>query len=205
MFNMTTMKKNQKGSSLLFTLIVLVAMLFGTIALFRSSDTSTAVAGNLAFKEASVNASDIAVRQAFEQLKTIADPDAEVSVDPAIVGAYYPIQRKVTTDGIVCSTLAFNSASACDNTAMTWGKGIPVGVNGIDIAYYVIDRLCNVTSPGAQANASCLVDTPYVPDCHMADLSKCPTVPPAISYRITVKVTGANKTESYVQVTMSQS
>jgi Tfp pilus assembly protein PilX len=199
------MKNKQKGSSLLFTLIVLVAMLFGTIALFKSTDASTSVAGNLAFKEASVNASDIAVKKAFEQLKAIADPDVEVTADNAVVGAYYPIQRKTSTDGIVCSTLAFNSGNACNNAAMSWGKGFSVGVNGTDTAYYVIDRLCNVAAPGAQANASCLVDTPYVPECHMADLSKCPTVPPAISYRITVKVTGANKTESYVQVTMSQS
>lgn len=199
------MKTKQKGSSLLFTLIVLVAMLFGTIALFKSTDVSTVVSGNLAFKEASVNASDIAVKKAFDQLKTITDPDADVVVNSSTVGAYYAIQRKTNTDGIVCSTLAYSDTDDCDNSKMSWGKGISIGLNGTDTAYYVIDRLCNVESPGSNVNSSCLVDTPYVPECHMADLSKCPIAPPAISYRITVKVTGANKTESYVQVTMSQS
>jgi|ERR1035437_2385054 Tfp pilus assembly protein PilX len=199
------MKNKQKGSSLLFTLIVLVAMLFGTIALFRSTTNSTVVAGNLAFKEATVNASDIAVKKAFAQLKTIADLDTDVAVDSSVIGAYYAVQRKISTDGIVCSTLAYTDTDTCNNSAMSWGQGFSVGVKGTDTAYYVIDRLCNVASPGSNANASCLVDTPYVPECHLADNSACPKAPPAISYRITVKVVGANNTESYVQVTMSQS
>lgn len=200
------MKNKQKGSSLLFTLIVLVAMLFGAIALFKSTDVSTVVAGNLAFKEASVNASDIAVRKAFEQLKAITDPDADIPVSAGVVGGYYAIQRKVSSDGIVCSGLAYSvTGTDCNNSTMSWGKGISVGVAGTDTVYYIIDRLCNAASPGANINSSCLVDSPYVPECHMADLSKCPVAPPAISYRISVKITGPNKTESYVQVSMSQS
>jgi len=164
----------------------------------------TVQAGNLAFKESSVGASDLGIKAAMAQLQTISTAntlDTDIAASSSAVGAYYATQRKTTTDGIVCSTLASTAASNCTNSAMSWGKEIQVGMNKV---YYVIDRMCKA-APGVNASASCLTDIPYVATCNSADLSDCQNPPTAISYRITVKVVGPNNTETYVQTSMSQS
>lgn len=193
--------KNQKGSALIFTLIVLVAMLFGTIALFRTVDMGTVQAGNMAFKESSVGASDLGMRAALTKLQNITDLDTDIAASSTVVGAYYATQRKATSDGIVCATLANSSASNCTNSAMAWGAPIVVGNNNV---YYVIDRMCSAT-PGVNASSTCLTDIPYIPTCNASDVTYCQNPPAAISYRITVKVVGPSNTETYVQTSMSQS
>ena len=196
--------RNQKGSSLLFALMVLTGMLFGAIALFRSVDMGTVQAGNLAFKESSVAAADLGMKAAITQLQSISVAgtlETEVTATSSVVGAYYPIQRRITSDGIVCSTLPVTSTTACTNSAMTWGAPISVGSNNV---YYIIDRMCNA-SPGVNTSTSCLTDIPYVATCNSGDLSDCQNPPTAISYRITVKVIGPNNTETYIQSSMSQS
>lgn len=50
--------QRQAGIILLLTLIVLVAMTLATIALIRSVDTTNVVAGNLAFKQATIQIAD---------------------------------------------------------------------------------------------------------------------------------------------------
>ena len=196
--------KNQKGSSLIFTLIVLVAMLFGTISLFRTVDMGTVQAGNMAFKESSVGASDLGMKAAITQLQTISTAntlDTDIAASSSAVGAYYATQRVANSDGIVCSTLSVATGGTCNNSVMSWGKAIPVGMNNV---YYVIDRMCK-SAPGVNASASCLTDIPYVATCNDANPSNCQNPPTAISYRITVKVVGPNNTETYIQTSMSQS
>jgi Tfp pilus assembly protein PilX len=50
---------------LFIALIVLVAMTLAGIAIMRSVDTATLIAGNLAFKQGTVQSSDNGVEQAF--------------------------------------------------------------------------------------------------------------------------------------------
>lgn len=201
------MKNKQKGSSLLFTLIILVAMLFGTMALFKSTDMSTVVAGNLAFKEGSVNASDMAVKLAINQLQSITDFETNITTTTSTSGAYYSIQRKANRDGIVCNSIPItDTTTACDNSKMSWGTPIALNGNNNVKVYYIIDRLCKVNLNNSNvAENNCLVDTPYKIGCNIISYTDCPNPPLAVSYRVTVKIIGANNTESYVQVSMSLS
>lgn len=61
----------QRGVVLIVTLIMLVAMTLAAIALMRSVDTTTVVAGNLAFQQAAYHAADAGTEQAIAYLYTV--------------------------------------------------------------------------------------------------------------------------------------
>ena len=58
----------ERGVVLFIALIVMVALSLAGIALIRSADTATIVAGNLAFKQAAASAVDRSVEQAVQDL-----------------------------------------------------------------------------------------------------------------------------------------
>jgi len=53
-----------RGAVLFIALIVLVAMSLAGIAIMRSVDTATLIAGNLAFKQGTMHSSDNGIEQA---------------------------------------------------------------------------------------------------------------------------------------------
>ena len=61
----------QRGVILIVSLVVLVAMMMAAVGLIRSVETSNAVAGNLAFQQATLNASDSGVAAAVTQLQAV--------------------------------------------------------------------------------------------------------------------------------------
>ncbi len=57
--------RSQRGVILIITLIVLVAMTLASIAMVRSVDTSTVIAGNLAFKQSATASGDAGLEAAI--------------------------------------------------------------------------------------------------------------------------------------------
>jgi Tfp pilus assembly protein PilX len=72
----------QRGLSLIIVLVALLVISFAAVALLRSSDTSTLVAGNLAFQKAALAAGDAGTEEAINWLSanaadgTLFDNDA---------------------------------------------------------------------------------------------------------------------------------
>ena len=66
--NAAPLVTRQKGVVLFIVLIMLVAMTLAGIGLMRSVDTSTIIAGNLAFKQSSLQAADQGVEQSYQWL-----------------------------------------------------------------------------------------------------------------------------------------
>jgi len=62
----------QRGVVLLITLVVLVAMMLAGIGMMRSIDTTTMISGNVAFREATLQAGDAGLNQAYAMLAQIA-------------------------------------------------------------------------------------------------------------------------------------
>src|ERR1700758_2734999 len=58
----------QRGVTLIFALITLVALLFATLALIRSVDTSTILMGNIGFKQDATATADQATKSALTWL-----------------------------------------------------------------------------------------------------------------------------------------
>ena len=72
----------QRGTVLMVVLVALVAMMVSVIALSRSTDTNTVVAGNLAFRNASVHSSDAGVLGAVTWLQSTVGTPTLNNSDP---------------------------------------------------------------------------------------------------------------------------
>jgi len=77
--------RHQRGVSLLFALLALVALSLATLGLVRNIDTGALVMGNIGFKQDAAVAGDQATRRAIEWLKTNA---ATLDADLANNGYY---------------------------------------------------------------------------------------------------------------------
>src|SRR5437879_13137562 len=61
-------RRRQRGVTLFIALIVLVAMTMAAVAMMRSVDTATVVAGDIGFRQSAVNAADQGVQAAYAWL-----------------------------------------------------------------------------------------------------------------------------------------
>lgn len=76
--------RSQRGTMLIIALIVLVAMTLAGIATMRSVDTATVMAGNIAFRQAALNAADQGVQAAFASLQPLSS--STLNRDGAVAG-----------------------------------------------------------------------------------------------------------------------
>jgi type IV pilus assembly protein PilX len=179
---------------LLFAMIALVVLLIGSIALMRSMNTSLFTAGNFGFKRDLTNQGE----RAMALVLTTVQGGALIS----------EAAREAST------TASNYSASILP----TNGEGLPlallsdaafaaVGVSGNDIAAadmgvtvrYVIDRLCTTTGPGS-ADA-CAVASP--PPQSKSAGSEEPDPPVQFVYRVSIRVDGPRRTQSFFQSTFT--
>lgn len=166
----------QRGAgSLIFVLILLTVMLVATTSLFKSSEVSTAIAGNTAFKQAATQAGQLGVAAAAVALKGVAAPD---------VGAdrYYPTRLAEDAYGLP--------------SGINW-KGVPSSAQGMFSVQYVIDRLCSV-SPVTDVASQCQGDTSSETSSAKVGAATYVSIG-AVYYRATIRVTGPKNTETFIQ------
>lgn len=204
--------KRQQGISLIVVLIGLIIISFAAIALLRSTDTATLIAGNLAFKKAALASGDASTEAAITWLQNNAGATLQ---SDAVAKGYYATSRDA------CDLTG--SRTPNDNTDdVDWtGSGLgtncnvaglattPVGVGAGYAVSYVINRMCNAEGdPNSALSASggAMI-------CSRADVASTGSstqVGPSYSrrpfsgtsqiyYRITTRVTGPRNTVRYVQ------
>lgn len=200
----------QRGVVLFFTLIALVVMSLAAVALIRSVDTSTMIAGNLAFKQSATSSGDAGIEAAVGwlalQQQNMASAGQNVFLDPSALLAfnqsnaanaalgYYSSVRPVSqlTDG----TVQWNST----DSALV---GTDASSNTVR---YIIERMC--TTPNqAPSTANCLFTTPastlgdqaVVAADQVCQGAGCLTNVQSPQLRITARVAGPKNTYSYVQ------
>lgn len=175
-------RRAQKGVTIVVTLILLVVMLMGGLALARLTEVSTLAAGNAAYHEAAVQASEVGVNTAFEAVRALTNEDANI-------GNWYFAQALATdADGL--------PAAAVVNA----GPQINVGIYTVR---YVVDRLCTGTNPPAAPVVTdpvreCLNKSLRTEDSAIAG-KEPPDPVTARQFRITVQVTGPKGTQTLVQ------
>lgn len=172
---------------LFIALIALVAMTMAGIAMMRSVDTANLIAGNFAFKQASLQASDCGVELAFNALPTI----VATSLDANISNKYFATRQAVDANGIP--------------TTINWSS-VPTNTCGTTTDYkvqYVIDRLCEGPTPVTDLQKNCLSDPPTGGGSKKANTVVFSGVT-AVYYRATIRVTGPRGSSSYVQVIISR-
>lgn len=187
--------RREGGIVLILVLIGIVAMTLAGIALVRATQTTNLIAGNFAFKQASLAATDSAVELAYAQLDTILLTSKDVAYPascPAGACLYYPTRQATDTNGIP--------------TAVGDWSAVPATVvNSSYSTQYVIDRLCS-TSPtnDDEVKLNC-----YAGQGTSAGGSKKVGDPGFASsllvyYRVSVRVSGPRNTKSFVQAIVAK-
>ncbi len=130
--------RNQSGVVLITTLLILVVMLIGAVALVRSFDTSMVTAGNLSFKRDLAQQSELAVETILRDFRT-AGPLATRALRGADDQArnYSARVLAANAQGIPLALLSDPQTSLVIGTA----SEIAVG-RGIRLRY-VVDRQCS--------------------------------------------------------------
>jgi type IV pilus assembly protein PilX len=197
------MRRRQRGVTLFIALIVLVAMTMAAVAMMRSVDTATVVAGNIGFRQSAVNAADQGVQTAYAWLG-------------ANVGGA-GISNDSFANGYASSVPAGEAPDWYTNSA-SWANKFVVplscpatGVVGKDCAgnavSYVIHRLCPIAN--CAPNATCggivnicgqtLSSTAVSGEGVDQSAPNFFTTPPATHYRVTVQALGPRSSIAYVQ------
>jgi type IV pilus assembly protein PilX len=186
--NASKVKCKQKGVVLFFALIALVAMSLAAVALIRSVDTNSIIAGNLSFKQSTMFSSDRGVDKALAWVA--ANPGALNADSPA--NGYYAVLTDVDGNG----TIDNNGDAKSLVDANGFVDGTDAQNNAIS---YVVQRMCRVAGPPTSAN--CLFGP--VSDDGGEKCGNCPVFPttpgPTVIYRVTARVEGAKNTLSYIQ------
>ena len=169
--------QRQRGATLIIVLVVLAVMLVGSLAMLRSTEVSGLVAGNVSFKEAATQATDIGISDAARAL------DLMTNTDTNVANVYYATRQPEDSDGLPTSV----NWSAVPNMP-------PVGNYTVQ---HVVERLCQ-TTPVTDPLASCMVRDGEAPGSNKAGSATYKN-PPTVYYRITVRVTGPKSAAAFVQ------
>ena len=189
-----SLRSRARGAVLFIALIVLVAMTLAGIAIMRSVDTATLIAGNLAFKQGAVQSSDNGIEQAYQWL--LANRPTLWTNNPA---------------------QGYNSGygNPVWTSAATWASAVTLAPDAAgNTISYQIHRMCNCadttyngTSATCPAGNQCALDNPTgtgTPPPPAQGESFSVGSPgylqdPRVYYRITVRTQGPRSTVSYVQ------
>lgn len=189
----------QRGVVMMVALIVLVAMTLAGIALTRSMDTTNMIAGNMAFKQASVQSADAAVEQALSFLEAnggtgILGGDLLASGYRASVDYAPP-----SMDTFWSNMESVNSVCYLNNGSCTNNKANAVEDSSGNVRGYVIERMCQGT-----VCASVQHQVQSGGCCEGPDCGDVPCYSNDQMFRITVRVTGPRNTSTYVQTFVTQ-
>mgnify|MGYP001160712693 FL=1 len=189
-FTLAKLNKAQKGVVLFFSLIALVVMSLAAVALIRSVDTTSLIAGNLSFRRSATISADSGTETAMAWLKT---KNNNLLVNNITSDGYYAVNTANA------KTLV-NGATA----KLATGTGITAGVdNSGNTITYIIQRMCSST--GVADEYKCLLSTNASAQSSKQAGKPIPivTISKTPVYRVTVKVAGPKNTVSYIQAFLS--
>jgi hypothetical protein len=195
--------------------------MLAAVALIRSVDTSTIIAGNLAFKQAATTSGDAGTEAAIAWLKAV---DAANNAINVIGDANHPFNKDhgaghpsdlYYSAGYYPKLDPTRSLTDSSGTGFKWDDtdSVLVGTDSSgNTVRYVIQRVCrNPVAPDTTAtqiqNADCLFsgaiqDTSGQAVLLPQDICKgagCPKAGQSPQIRITSRITGPRNTVSYVQ------
>ncbi len=137
------LQRRQRGVVLLITLIVLVAMMLAGIGMVRSVDTGNIIAGNVAFRQATLQAGDAGMQTAFNMLVGVANssnPNDKLVLNYQNGQSPSLVQGTVTTT--VCSLVTASLCTAGSTINFPGYKATP-------------NNPCEIYPPGSPGGASC--------------------------------------------------
>jgi hypothetical protein len=194
----------QRGVVLFIALIAMVVLSLAGVALIRAVDTSGSAAGNIAFREASVTAVNLAIEQAVDWLyvsKTL-NPDTDVDNAHHYYGKLQPGELPNGLPAVLAGTYSTMKS------AYPFGAADVYPTTNAEVRS-VIERICSPAAPVPPApgvltfiekTQYCDSQPPKVSPAKTSMKLKGPTLPPIPLYRVTVRIDlpGTN-TATYAQ------
>ena len=194
------------GASLFIAIIALVIMTIAGLALMRSVTTGNVIAGNMAFRASTVNATDLGVEAAAAYLNNTIRlaPDSNipanctVSASPNTLGDCRYSARMLAEDGGGLPLIDWEDANLQPSEISSNGNRIR----------YVVERLCNPDSAVAVALGSVPFNEPAKYLCAIRPEddgnskqanANLPQSVVEVMYRVTVRVVGPRNTVLTVQ------
>jgi type IV pilus assembly protein PilX len=159
-------RRKSQGSALLFSLMALVVLMLGAVALVRSVSTGSLILGNLGFKQDATASADRATREAITWLST---NGSSLGADVTASGYY-----ATNLDGLDATgqQVAATDANYASRALVNWdGDGCAYASSGTyatckaassaitvqdSTARYLITRLCLTAGDPSVAGNSCL-------------------------------------------------
>jgi len=198
-------RRRQQGVALVMALIVLVAMTLAGLAMIRSVDTSSLIAGNLAFKQSAAISADAGVEAAIGWVSANA---TTLDQDAGNRGYWASSQAALDLTG--------NDTPEADDD-LNWGdtsRVVQLATDGAgNQVSYVIHRMCDVAGEFDPGRCS------TVPAPNGSTVNSIGILRPMLTYqpgpdsasnsalamyRITVRVVGPRSNVSFVQAVISQ-
>ncbi|HEX8012777.1 MAG TPA: hypothetical protein VF814_17875 [Casimicrobiaceae bacterium] len=197
------LRSGQRGVVLFVALIAMVVLSLTAVALLRSIDTNTSVAGNLAFRQASIAPVNNAIEKANDDMfyaKNIADLfNSDLNFN------YYANLQVGESTGTAPAGIPKGVPAALQGPApppLYPGSFQTLGPDGAgNTVRWVIERVCtNGTTGDPVINvATCDLLTPKVAAGKTTMKLGGLPVPPIPIYRVTVRVDGPANTVTYAQ------
>jgi type IV pilus assembly protein PilX len=188
----------QRGVVLIFSLIVLLILAIGAVALLRSVNSSLLSAGNLAFHRDLVNQGEQAVSNVMTEFKTNGPPLGGATTASMQAANYSATTLPTNAQGVPLVLL--------DNTAfpvIATAADIPGRTSDVTIRY-IIDRLCTASPITVIATSSACVQSTGLPTGGTANRNTALAAPSATVYRISVRVNGPRGTQAFLQSTFTK-
>jgi len=201
----------QRGLVLFFALIALLVLSLAAVALVRSVDTSTIIAGNLAFKKAATSSGDIGVEAAMTWLTATQGANNTINVledgthafnqDAPTLGYYSSVHDDPADPSYIN---IFSDATWTNANSVLVGGGTDAATG--NTTRYIIQRLCR-TANQPMKTSSCLYSGAMqdnngqnikLPQ-EVCKGAGCPVAGQTAMLRITARITGPKNTISYVQ------
>ena len=184
--------KRERGIVMLFSLIVLVILLAGGVAVMRSMTASLSVAGNLAFKRDLVNQGEQAAADALALLKTGVLAASGSGLDNLPASNYSAARLASNARGIPNALIGNDATFAAVGSTANDVNRDSVRVR------YMVDRQCNAVGAPTQINC---VYSPSNTEVRggSAQEWKRPDSPGSLIYRLTVRDDGPRNTQVFLQ------
>lgn len=192
--------RSQRGAVLFVTLVVLVLMSYAAVSVVRSTDTGNLIAGNFAFRQATMQVSDRAISHATDFLRDVIVKGAVPNVS---IPNRYAATRIPTVDSRgVPTTLVWGNVPCIPSTGVI-DVTLPAVANCENLTgdyrlQYFIERQCNAI-PNLTSAADVKTKCSY-----QIGTAKA-TTPAGVSiyYRVIIRARGPRGTEGLYEVMLS--
>lgn len=188
----------QRGVVMIITLVALTILMAGSVALMRSSSTSSSLAGQLSFRRDLKNQGERGIAQALAALRT--GTLSSSTTRQTSLGAANYSATKLSANAQGVPTLLTQGADAFVAAGMTGADLGATGENNGVTVRTVIDRLCK--DPGAASDSGCVrvpqvCTSPGVQSGSSVNATQIQCM--GTAYRISVRVDGPRQTQAFFQ------